>query len=159
MSATIQSSPTRASGVARWTGLTLLGVAGGVLCIVAVALALSGPAETAVAIREWLDSNHLWGPRTESARLTRHYASANPEADARVAVRAGDLRLMSSMWCGTAFPGVPRKNNTEYERRFGSRAPIDSMYVPKSIEGEALLPVACEYAKRYNLTVLESVKR
>jgi len=131
-----------------------------VLLLAAVGATRWGPRQFVAAVKDSLDQHDLYGPRTRMRRDTRWYAQANPDEDARKAVRKGDHRLIPAMWAYSPFPGFPRREFQELDRKYGSMPPIDAdCDAEESAEQAAFQAVAYEYASRYNRAVVESRSR
>ena len=107
----------------------------------------------------WIDAKHLWGERTELYRAAKRYERADPVADAKRAIAAGDMRLLPAVGIGGFFPGLPDADYAANRMRFGEKEPVYAGCVVASKEESQFRNAAYEYAVKYNQAVVEHATR
>ena len=143
----------------RWVLLASIGCLGAVLLLGAVAFGSLGRKEFSAAAVIWLDDHHVWGERTTLRRFAKRYERADPAADARLAIAAGDSRLLAAAGLGAFFPGMPNDSYDEYYKRYGEKALVYGGCEVSSEEESRFREAAFDYAARYNQTIVAQVKR
>jgi hypothetical protein len=130
-----------------------------VLLLGAVAFGSLGPDEFSAAAAIWLDDHHVWGERTTFLRAAKRYERADPAADARQAIAAGDVRLLPAAGLGGFFPGLANDAYLDFLERHGAKDLVYAGCVVSSEEEARFRTAAFSYATRYNQTIVAQVKR
>jgi hypothetical protein len=151
----------------RFAGVVLLGITAASLLVGAIGISQVGIVGSRAAVANYLDKNHLIGPRSCWWRAARRLDRSNPAQDARHAIKTGETRLIGSLTLGPPLPGLDPKDCASYKSRYGVRFLIpdcQARFEPES-EFEPLAEIvlyqeACSrYASTYNRVLVAAVSR
>jgi hypothetical protein len=88
----------------------------------------------------------------------RWIASANPNLDARQAIKRKDFRLRAIYGYSLIVPGIEQTNYDEYQKKFGFNPIEGTSDSLVSAEHARLNQLAYKYAQKYNEVILNYYK-
>jgi hypothetical protein len=137
--------------VLRGMRVMFLAALGVVTLLSGIVLWQLGPREAFAAGSRKLDDLHIYGPKAELRREARRLNRADPVADARDALRAGDERLLALATIGPYLPGVDEQGGKfeAYRREFGVRFLAVGCVISGREEAQ-FRDAANAYARKYN---------
>lgn len=143
-----------------WRGLRVLVLAalGFSVLIGGILVWQLGPAEAVSASRRKLDDLQIYGERASLWREAQRLKHANPESDARGALKLGDRRLLAMAAVGPFLPGLENRDFETCRHQFGVRF-LAVGCVIASQEDSDFRVAAFDYAKRYNPIIVGAARQ